>query len=58
MVGKMSIKQELRAIYDVLVLAHIETEFIEALLKAPTSESIEKALLKFQGLKEKIEECL
>ena len=54
----MSIKQELRAIYDVLVLAHIETEFIEALLKAPTSESIEKALLKFQGLKEKIEECL
>lgn len=46
------------AIKDTLILAHIEAEAIEDTLKSATPETIEKALIKIQKLKEKIEECI
>lgn len=46
------------AIKDTLILAHIEAESIEDMLKIPSLENSEKALIRMQKLKEKLEECI
>lgn len=54
----MTIKQELIAIKEKLILSNMEADYIVDLLKAPTPENIEKALAKMEKMKEEIEGCI
>ena len=55
---KMTVKQELLSIRDILILANIEADSITDLLKNPTEENLQKALAKMEKLKEELEECI